>query len=221
MKEYEKLSAQTRNDIGNKIQTGRNSGLVPCVAYGHESKTHHLWVKSLEFEKVFSKSGGSALVDLVIDDSSQPKKILIHDVQYSPVSGKAIHADFFEVRMNEKIESEVPLEFIGESPAVKALGGVLIKNTMLFPVTCFPMDLPHTISVDISLLKTFDDVICVKNVPLGDKVETTLDPEAIVALVTPPRSEEELQQLQENPTGVSTDQQPERIAKKPAEEIAD
>jgi large subunit ribosomal protein L25 len=99
--------------------------------------------------------------------------------------------------MDEKIKTEVELVFVGDSPAVKELSGVLVKNMDKVEIECLPADLPSSIEVDISPMKTFDDYIYVKDLKIGKGVEIELDLETVVALVSPPRSEEELKGLEE------------------------
>jgi hypothetical protein len=94
-----------------------------------------------------------------------------------------------------------------------------VKSLDSIDVTCLPLDLPHNIVVDVTSLVSFDDVICVKDLILGKGVRTDVDPQITVAFVEPPRTEEELQQLQEivqSPAG-----EPERIGKKPETESAE
>jgi large subunit ribosomal protein L25 len=125
------------------------------------------------------------------------RNVIIYEIQRDPVTDSIIHIDFFQVKMDEEIETEVEFEYIGESIAVRDLGGVLVKNMDDIEVKCLPGDLPSKINVDISVLNTFDDRICVKNLKISEKVKIDLDPETVVALVSPPRSEEELDQLSE------------------------
>jgi len=85
----------------------------------------------------------------------------------------------------------VPLIFEGESLAVKDLGGTLVKNISEITVKALPADLPREIRVDISKLNTFEDVILVKDIIIGDKVELLKNPEEIVALAAPVQKVEE------------------------------
>ena len=127
--------------------------------------------------------------------------MIIYDSQKDPVSEKFTHIDFFQVRMDEKIEKEIELVFVGESPAVKETGGVLVKNLDKVEISCLPADLPSSIEVDISSIKAFDDYIYVKDLKVGRGVEIKVDPETVVALVAPPRSDEELEALEQKVEG--------------------
>lgn len=185
-----------RNVFGRKTKEEKKSGLIPAVLYGKGIKNVNLWINRLDFGKLVKQSGESTIIDLGLDGKDD-RNVLIYETQRDPISGEFIHADFFQVRMDEEIETEVELVYVGESLAVKELYGVLIKNMDSIEVKCFPADLPSHIDVDISGLKTFDDRICIKDLRISAKVKIDLDLETVVALVSPPRSEEELKGLEE------------------------
>jgi len=99
--------------------------------------------------------------------------------------------------VDKKMIAKVPVEFVGESPAVKNEGGVLVKSHDKLEVRCLPQDLIHSIKVDISNLKNIDDVIRVKDIKISDKIEILSDPEEVIVNVAPPRSEKEIEELEE------------------------
>jgi large subunit ribosomal protein L25 len=163
--------------------------------YGHQIKSQPLSVNLQEFERVFQKAGASTLVDLKIDNG-ETKKVIIHEPQIDPITNQPIHVDLYQVKMSEKITTEIPLKFIGESPAVKELGGTLITNRDTIEVECLPQDLVHEIEVDISNLKTFEDLIKISDLKIPAGIEILNDPEETVVSVNPPRTEEELAELE-------------------------
>lgn len=191
-----KLAADIRDAFGRRTKQGRKAGLIPAVVYGRGIDTLSLWVKALDFSRLIKKSGESTMISLEIGGKNN-RNVVIYDIQNDPVTDDVVHIDFFQVRMDEEIEKEVELEYVGESPAVQDLGGVLVKNIDEIEVRCLPADLPSEIKVDISSLKTFDDYIYIKDLPISDKVKIDIDPETVVALVSPPRSESELEELEE------------------------
>lgn len=187
-----KLSADVRSVTGKKVSGLRRDGKTPVVLYGHGVKPTSLTVDAKALSLAWKQAGGSALIDLVID-SKAPVKVLMHDVQEHHVDGRLLHADFYQVKMTEKLETEIPLKFVGESPAVKDLEGNLITEKDALEIRCLPGDLVPEFEVDISILKTFDDVITVADVKVPSTIEILNDPEETIVLVTPPRSEEELE----------------------------
>lgn len=166
----------------------RKEGMIPAIVYGHGKSTEHLAVSYSLFDKAFRKAGESTLINLVSEGKS--KNVIIQDVQRHYLTGKYIHVDFYEVSMTEKMHATVQLEFVGVSDAVKASSGTLVTVLHEVEVECLPADLPHNIEVDISVLKTFEDAIHVKDLKVSDKVEILTPHEEIVAKVNPPRDVE-------------------------------
>lgn len=194
------LKAKTRHSCGkNSSSILRRQGYLPAVMYGHGIENQYLKIKYHDFEAVYSKAGKSSLIDLEIEGSN-PVKIKIQDVQIDPLSDRFIHIDFYKVKMDEKITAYIELDFVGESKAVKELGGTLVKNLEEIEVECLPGDLVHDIKVDVSQLETFDDVIHIKDLNVPERIEVLSNLEQIVANVMPPRSEEELEKEEEKET---------------------
>jgi large subunit ribosomal protein L25 len=189
------LKASVRDIVGKKVKKLRKDNLIPAVMYGHKIAAQNLTVNNLDFQRVYDKAGESALIELEV--AGKKVNALIHDLQHDPMSGKVTHVDFFQVNMKEEVETEIPLEFVGESEAVKAHGGVLIKNMDSIEVKCLPADLPEKYEIDLSKLATFDDVIAVKDLRISDKVEILLDGETVIALVAAPRTEAEMESLEQ------------------------
>lgn len=190
------LNAKKRDLTGKKVSNLRKDGFIPASLYGHDTKPINLMVNFKEFKKAYDNAGATTLVDLVIADGAT-QKVLIHDVQFHPVTEEPLHADFYKIKMTEEIETEVPLEFVGEAPAVKDLEGNLITNKKEIKIKCLPTELISELQVDISGLKTFDDKILISDLKLPNGIEILEEPEDVVALVNPPRSEEELAAMEE------------------------
>lgn len=188
-----KLAAKKREKTQKRMDFPK---FVPAILYGKGMDSVMLWVDNKQFTRTLDEAGESTIIDLDVDGIKEPHKVLVYDVQNDPISDAYTHIDFFRVKMDEEIETEVELEFIGESPAVKEKGGVLVRNIDSIEVRCLPGDLPGSFTIDISTLKTFDDYIYVKDIQVSDKVKIDLDGETVIALVAPPRSEEELEELE-------------------------
>jgi large subunit ribosomal protein L25 len=189
------LKAEARNIKGKKVKKLREKGYLPVVLYGHGISSLSLKVLYNDFEKIYDQVGGSTLISL--DVSGKRHNVLIYQVVTEPVSQRYFHADFYQVKMTEKITAEVPLHFIGESLAVEEQDGVLVKNMDVLEVSCLPADLPPHIKIDISALKKIDDVIHISDLKIPEGVEVLKEKEEVVVTVTPPRTEEELAELEE------------------------
>ncbi|NBS41609.1 50S ribosomal protein L25 [bacterium] len=192
--ESQTLQAKTRTLVGRKTYHLRNEGIIPAVVYGSGTKPMNIEVSHKEFATVLKKAGESTIVELVVD-GGKAMHVLIQDMQTDPMRDEFTHADFRAVDMTKKLEAEVKLHFIGESGAVKGLGGTLVRPMDEIRVRALPKDLVSFIEVDISKLATFDDMIKVKELPVPAGVEIIEDEDAVVALVAAPRSEEEMAEL--------------------------
>lgn len=187
-----KLQAKLRQKGG--LNELRNSGFVPGIVYGKGIANVSVAISAPAFGKVFKEAGESALVELEIE-GDKTRNVIINEVQTDPIKDMPIHADFLEVRMDQKIKAEIPLSFVGESTAVKELGGILVKSVQRVDVEAFPQDLPREIEIDISSIKTFEDHIKIGDVKMSPKVKILSDVSSIAASVVPPRSEEELEAM--------------------------
>jgi large subunit ribosomal protein L25 len=148
------------------------------------------------------------LVSLKVGEG-KARNVIFQDVQHDPRSGAIVHADFYIVRMDEALEAEVPLHFVGESTAVYQDEGTLMKNLETVQVRCLPGDLPDSIEVDISVLDDFSKQINVSDLKMPKDVELMVEePDSVLVVkVEAPRSDEELAELdaevaEELPEGV-------------------
>lgn len=183
------LGAKLRDVNDKKAKILREEGFIPAILYGKNIPSRSLMVDCKEFEKVYKQAGASTLVELKIE-SNEPIMVIVQEVAPHYLTLKPIHIDFYQVSMTEKIIAKIPFKFIGESPAVKELSGILLKNMHEVEVECLAKDLVSTIEVDISFIKTFDDSIQIKDIAVPSGITILNKPSENVALVQPPRVEE-------------------------------
>jgi large subunit ribosomal protein L25 len=181
-KETFELKANLREATGREVEKLRAENFLPAVVYGHDFANQNIVLKNSDFERVFRAAGESSLVDLIIG-AEKPIKVLIHDIQNDPITDKPVHIDFYKVNMTEKIKTEVEIAFVGESPAVKDLGGVLIKTLEKLHIECLPSDLIHNVEVDLSSLRQIGDVIRVSDLKVPAIILVLTNPENPVVLV--------------------------------------
>ncbi len=182
------LQAKKREILGKAVKNLRNQGFIPAVLYGENIKNLNLLIDSKNFEKVYSQAGESSILDLKIEENDN-RNVLIHDLQWDRLSGKVSHIDFYEIKMDQKVRVKIPVEFRGESPAVK-LGNVLIKNFHEIEIEALPMQLPKSIIVDLSILKEIGDKITVSEIILPEGVKLITEPSVALVSVEEPRAEE-------------------------------
>ncbi len=167
-----------------------SADFIPAVLYGNGIESQSLKVKKVDFEKAFSLAGESNLIDL--DFGNGAVKVLVKDLQRDVLKYTFSHIDFYQVNMKEKINTEIPLHFVGEAKAIKELGGMLMKEINELEIECLPNELVDHIDVNISVLNTFDDVIKVSDLslPVGLKLMHHHNDD-VVAMVVEPKSHEE------------------------------
>lgn len=163
------LNAQKRTVVGRKVKKLRKDGYIPANIYGKKIKSAPVQVDRKEFERVFTKAGETGLIELLVDKDVHP--VLIHNVAYHPVTANLLHIDFFQVDLKEKVQTRVPISFVGESAAVKDKLGVLLTILSEVEIEALPGDLPEKIEVDISKLAAVGDIIKVADLTVSDKIK--------------------------------------------------
>lgn len=181
------LNAKLRDNT-NKTHFIRENGEIPAVFYGFKKDVTSLVVNSVDFNKVFREAGETSTIKL--ETPSGSFDALIHEVQYDPITNRAIHVDFLSVDMTKEIEVDVPFEFVGEAPAVKA-GGILVKVMHEVKVSALPSKVPHSIAIDVSGLQTEESHIALKDVKFPEGVKVLEDMDSVVASVTVAKEEVE------------------------------
>jgi large subunit ribosomal protein L25 len=190
MPESSVLSIQPRTELRKRNNGLRAQGSIPAVIYGHRVDPVSVSVPRREFERSFHKLGRTQLMDLQVEGEAKPRKVLVREVQYNPRDGKALHIDFYQVNLKEKITADVPIVVVGESPAVHRRDGELAQNLHSLKVNCLPADIPEHIEVDVSGLDAVDDSIRISELMIPDEVEVLTDPDEVVIKVAAPREAE-------------------------------
>lgn len=176
------LVAQNRTVLGKKVKNLRKEGLIPAHVFGNKIETSHVQVKAGDFAKVFEKVGETGIIALTIDGKQKP--VMVRDTQVNPISDDLYHIDFYQVNLSEKVKVNVPLEIVGESPAIEKKIGLLLTPITEVEVEALPGDLPENIEIDITNLINIDDEIKVKDLKVDrSKIEVLTDEELVVAQI--------------------------------------
>ena len=188
------IEVSERSEFGSRTARRlRREGLVPGVVYSGGSEARAFSVP--EREASHALSAGGALLDLTFD-GGKAEPVVVKEQQRHPVRGQLLHLDLQVVRLDQAIQSEVPIELLGveEAPGVKE-GGVLEHITHTINVEALPTDIPESIAVDVSGMEIgdtmqLDAVIAPEGAEfaLGEGVEAS---EVTIATLNPPRVEEE------------------------------
>jgi large subunit ribosomal protein L25 len=191
------LEVKKREERGKQLRKLREAGVVPGVVYGPKEESVSLSVDGVQFEKVLREAGESSVV--VLKGLGGDKEVLVQDVEFDPIKGKVAHVDFYALEAGKEITTNVPLVFIGESPALK-VGGSVSRALFEVEVTCMPKDLPHDIEVDISSLEEIGASLHVSDLKVPNGVTIENESDDVVASVV-----EVEEEVEEEPEAVDMD----------------
>ena len=175
------LKASPRTPLGKRSRRLMREGKVPAIVYGYNTDPTPVTLDRLEFQKVFVKSGRTHLVDLVMDGRTE--KVLIREIQTHPRRQGAIHVDFYQPNLQEKIEVEVPVHLTGESAAVKRGEADVLHAMHAIRVECLPSDIPESFEVDITPLEEIDMELRVSELSVPQGVTIVEDAEELVVKI--------------------------------------
>lgn len=178
-----------KRDLKTDVAALRKAGKIPAVFYGKKEASTPISIASVDFVKAYKAAGESTVV--ILQGEGIEVESLIHDLDLHPVTGKPVHADFYVFEKGKKIKVDVPLEFVGVAPAIKELGGSLIKVLYDIEIEALPKDLPHKIEVDISSLVDFKSTIKAGDLKLPAGVVLAINPDDVIASAAEPKAEEE------------------------------
>lgn len=192
MAEYT-IDAEIREVTGKKVGALRRAGIVPATIYGPKQEPVNVQMAYRPLEVALAKAGGSRLIELSTGKFTQT--VLVRSVQRNPISRKILHVDFFALDMKSLLRTNVPVHYLGESPAVAAKLGVLVTGPTVLLVELLPSKLMDHIAVDVSTLTEVGAAVHVRDLNLGDDVAILNDPDELLARImqtAAARSEEDV-----------------------------
>lgn len=188
------LEVSERSEFGSRASRRlRRQGLIPGVVYGEGGEARAFTADARKLRALLAHGG--ALFDLVFD-GGDPQPVVLKEQQRDPVRGDVLHIDVMSVRLDQKIQAEVPLELVGadDAPGVRQ-GGVLEFVTHQVTIEALPTDIPETIPVDVSGMEIQDTLTLSQVTPpegVSFVVQEGVDPDEItIATLSPPRVQEE------------------------------
>jgi large subunit ribosomal protein L25 len=187
------LTGALRTVAGRQVGQVRRAGFVPGTIYGPKTKPVNVQFHYRTLQVALMKAGGTHLINLTVEND-QTYTVIAREVQRDIIRGDILHVDFFALDLNAKLRTDVPLHFVGESPAVQSKQAILIVGANNLTVELLPSQLISVIEVDISKLLNVGDAIHASDIKLADGIEIINDPEEmLVKLIQPSaaRSEEE------------------------------
>ena len=168
----------------NRAKALRSAGRVPGVVYG-AGDNQLVEVDNKAFEHVMqSASSDTVLLDLKLGKNK--RLALVQEVQHHPVSRKALHIDFREVKPGQNVIVTLPTVPVGEPVGVKTGGGTLEHVLRYIKVKGTPVALPETIEVNVAELD-IGQTLHVSDMQTPEGIELLGNPGNPVVSISKPR----------------------------------
>jgi large subunit ribosomal protein L25 len=183
------LEAKNREGAGKgAARKLRSQGLVPAVVYGkHLEKPLQVAVEPKSIRQAINTPHKfNTLITLKMDGTS--REVLLKDYQMDPVTREILHADFIDVRENEKVKVNVPLVLVGKAVGT-ADGGLLTQARRELEVWALPRAIPEKIEADVTHLK-IAMALHVNDIKLPEGVSVKTNVNYTLAVVSAPEREE-------------------------------
>jgi large subunit ribosomal protein L25 len=184
------IAVDARSASGKQTKRLRAAGIVPGVVFGKKAGSVPVQVDAKEFEAIYREAGRTSIIEIAVDGGA-PTNVVIKSVQRNPLTGRALHVDFFAPDMTHEMTADVPLSFTGVAPGVELSGGFLLTALDSVRVRALPTNMPYEIAVDLSPLVDLDAAIYVRDLAVGESNAVLNELDELVAKVMPPRVEVE------------------------------
>ena len=182
--EQVELQTATREILGKKVRFLRRQGVIPVHLFGHGIESVALQCDVAQLQQVIAEAGKTKIISLKLDKAKKPRNVMVREIQRSPLTGELLHVDFYQVRMEEKIQVAVPIVLVGEAPALKSKENMLAQDLYSLTIECLPGQIPTSVELDLSSLTETEQAIQVRDITLGEGVTVLNDPEHMVVKIS-------------------------------------
>jgi len=186
------LEVSSRKVLGKKVRSLRRKGITPIHLFGHGIESLALECDTAGLRGVLTKAGHTRLVNMKIDSGKKARTVVVRDIQREPLTGEALHVDFYQVKMKEKIRIEIPVVLVGEAPALKQKENTLVHEITSITVECLPGQIPASVELDVSSLAESEQVIRIGDIKMAEGVSLVNEPELVVVRISSRMVEKEI-----------------------------
>jgi len=162
------LALTPRSVHKKKVRALRREGIIPAVVYGRGFDSTMVQVRLKDFENAYKQTRGTAIINAGIEGKKLP--VLIHAIQRDSLNENILHVDFLKVDLRHEVTVDVPLVFVGTSPAEKEGEGKIGQESTSISLRCLPTNIPSEIEVDVSAIVDKHDVIHSSDLKLPEGV---------------------------------------------------
>ena len=188
--EFIELTAKPRETRGNNpARALRREGAIPAVLYGPGKETQPVSVSIYDMEQVIKATKTLQVFVKLNVEGGGSHTTMLKELQRHPVSGKFLHADFYEVAKGQKVNVMIPVVTVGKSKGVEE-GGMLQVIRHEIEAYCLPSAIPEVIEIDITDL-AIGDSVHVEDIEVEGEVELVHDVNFTILTILSIRREEE------------------------------
>ena len=153
------IPAEARQNAGTgAARATRREGRVPGIIYGKEIEPVMVSIDPQSLRQQLAKTGFfSRVFEITLDGKTY--QVLARDVQFDPVTDRAIHIDFMRFSSDSKLNIEIEMVFENEEecPGIKR-GGVLNVVRRTIELICPADHIPQCLTADLTGLEIGDSV---------------------------------------------------------------
>jgi large subunit ribosomal protein L25 len=190
------LLVSKRNILGKKTRFLRRQGITPVHLFGHGLDSISLQVDTARLQRIIAQAGATRLITLEIEGDKHPRSVFIREIQRDVCTAALLHVDFYQVLKGERMKADVPIVLVGEAPALKEKGCVLIHSLTSLSVECLPDRLPHQIEVELSPLEKVEQAIYVNDIALSPDIMVITDSDRMVVKVSKVAEEKVVEEVE-------------------------
>ena len=179
------LRAETGRETGTRPSRRlRREDKVPATVYGRGIDAITVAIDKRElYAALTTEAGLNALITLEVGKDEHLS--VAREIQRHPVRGEITHLDFIRISLDEAIEAEVAIEFIGIPAGVSDEGGIVETVNTSVMVRALPTDIPASFPAEISELE-IGDTFTVAMLAEIEGVENLSDPDMPLATIVIP-----------------------------------
>ena len=178
------LQTTTREILGKKVRFLRRQGIIPVHLFGHGIESVALQCDVAQLQQILTQAGKTKIISLRLDKAKRPRNVMVREIQRNLLTSELLHVDFYQVRMEKKIQLEVPIVLVGEAPALRSKENMMAQELHSLTIECLPGQIPARIELDLSPLTEVEQAIQVRDITLGEEVTVLNDPEHIVVKIS-------------------------------------
>ncbi len=181
------MDLEERMIVRKGLRKLRDAGQVPAVIHDHGKPSTHVAANFVTLTKVYAEAGKHHPVKLSV--GGKHHLAMIKDVDYEPAKHQMRHVVFQAIKLGEKVEAEVPIEFEEVEIPAEKVSLLVLKQLDHVEVEALPNNLPDSLKVDPSTLVEVGDHLTVADLKVPEGVTLLTDPVTQIAIVEMPRDQ--------------------------------